>query len=336
MESLSLPSDCGNYLWYRLDVMFGWNFFTSDERVRTMSSVTRMGAGSTAVGATVRAVVAFVVFFATLVVVGLVLSRVPTPSVLTNLPDQVPIFCGVGAVLFVLARAFDVSPAAYGLDLDRRWGTDLLGGVLIGVLFQALSTAAILATDAGRIVDRWALGVASGPVTAVIALGATVVAFFAVALGEDLLFRGILIREGVIGLASRGVSRLGATAAAVAGSALLFGSLHLNAGAEGLSTAVVVLQAVVGGLYFGLAYVLTDSLALPVGIHLSTNLWTVVVFGQPDSGFPAAFRLTRPFELGPELVIIYLLPVGVLVAAVVGWVRATRGEFPKASLGVGA
>jgi CAAX amino terminal protease family. len=107
----------------------------------------------------------------------------------------------------------------------------------------------------------------------------------------------------------------------------------VNAGVAGLSTTVVVLQAVVGGLYFGLAYVLTDSLALPVGIHFSTNLWITVVFGQPDSGFPAAFRLTRPFDLGFELITVLFLPVGVLIAAIFLWVKATRGEIPKASLG---
>jgi membrane protease YdiL (CAAX protease family) len=275
-----------------------------------------MGADSSTTGAAIRVTVAFVVFFITLAAVGLVVARIPTPDVLTNLPNQIATLCGVAAVVFVSARAFDVSPATYGLNMNRRWISDLLGGIAIGVLFQAVSTAAILATGAGTIVDRWSMGVFDGPVAIVIAIGATVFAFFIIALWEDLLFRGVLIREFVVGTTSRGVSRVVATGSAVVVSALVFGALHVNAGAAGLSTAVVVFQAVVGGLYFGLAYVLTDSLALPVGIHFSTNLWTAVVFGQPDSGFPAAFRLTRPFNLGAELVIVLLFPVGILVATV--------------------
>lgn len=299
-----------------------------------MDSLTHTGADSSTVGAAIRATVAFVVFFGTLVAIRLVITRVPTPDVLTNLPNQIATLCGVAAVVFVLARVFDVSPAAYGLKMNRRWIGDLLGGTAIGVLFQAVTTAAILATGTGTIVDRWSMGVFDGPATLVVALGATVLAFFIIALWEDLLFRGVLIREFVVGLASRGVSQTAATGSAVVVSALLFGALHVNAGAAGLSTAVVVLQAVVGGLYFGLAYVLTDSLALPIGIHFSTNLWTTVVFGQPDSGFPAAFRLTRPIDLGAELIIVLFLPVGVLVAAVFVWIRATRGEITDASLGV--
>jgi membrane protease YdiL (CAAX protease family) len=298
-----------------------------------MDSHTHTGADSSPVGAVIRVTVAFVVFSVTLVAVGLVISRVPTPDVVANLPNQIATLCGVAAVVFVSARAFDVSPAAYGLKMNRRWISDLLGGIAIGVLFQAVSTAAIVGTGVGTVVDRWSTGAFDGPATLVAALGATVLAFFIIALWEDLLFRGVLIRESVVGLASRGVSQTVATGTAVVVSALLFGALHVNAGAAGLSTAVVVLQAVVGGLYFGLAYVLTDSLALPIGIHFSTNLWTTVVFGQPDSGFPAAFRLTRPIDLGVELIVVLFVPVGILVAAVFAWIRATRGEIPDASLG---
>ena len=276
--------------------------------------------------------VSFVVFFLTFAVIGAVIARIPAPDFLANLPVQIAALCGIGAVVFVLARAFDVSPAAYGLQMDRRWISDLLGGAAIGILFQAVSTAAIIITGPGTVVDRWSKGVFDSPATIAMTLGATVLAFFIIALWEDLLFSGVLIRELVVAFGSQGVSRTVATGSAVVMSALVFGMLHVNAGAAGLSTPVVVLQAVVGGLYFGTAYVLTDSLALPVGIHFSTNLWTTVVFGQPESGFPAAFRLTRPFALGVELIIVLFFPVGILLLAVFLWVRATRGEVPEASL----
>lgn len=177
---------------------------------------------------------------------------------------------------------------------------------------------------------RWGF---DAPVDVAVPIGATALAFIFVALGEDLLFRGVLIREFTTGLTSRNLSRASATGVAVVAAALLFGSLHLNAGAAGLSTGVAVLQAVVGGVYFGIAYVLTDSLALPVGIHFSTNLWATVVFGQPDSGYPTAFRLTRQIDLGADLTVLLVLPAGVLIAAVFLWVRATRGEIPELSLG---
>jgi membrane protease YdiL (CAAX protease family) len=272
-------------------------------------------------------------YFGLLAVVGLAISRVSTPNVLTILPRQVPALCSIAAVVVVSACVFDIHPAAYGLDIDRQWISDLLGGIFLGVVYQGIVTAAIITTGAGTVVDRWSMGVFDAYVDVAVAVGATAVAFMIVAVGEDLLFRGVLIREFTTGLTSRNFSRTSATGVAVVAAALLFGSIHLNAGAAGLSTGVVVLQAVVGGLYFGIAYVLTDSLALPVGIHFSTNLWTAVVFGQPDSGYPTAFRLTRRIDLGPDLIVLLLLPAGVLVATVFTWVRATRGEVPEISLG---
>jgi hypothetical protein len=86
------------------------------------------------------------------------------------------------------------------------------------------------------------------------------------------------------------------------------------------------------GLHCGFAYVFTDSLAFPVGIHLPTNLWMMVVFGQPDSGYPAAFRLARPFDLGAKFLLLLFHPAGILVAAVLLWVRATRGNLSEVSL----
>ena len=291
-----------------------------------------MGGETSIGGAVTRVVITAVTFVATLAAVGLVFAQLPSPDVLTNLPNQLPRLCGVAAVILVVSYAFGTGPATYGLSLGRRWLGDFAGGAVIGVLFQALSTTAILATGSGRIVSSWSMGVFNDPVTVGLAIGATAVGFIIVGLWEDLLFRGVLIREFVVGLTSRRISRSTATGSAVVVSALVFGVLHLNAGAAGLSTSVAVIQAVVGGLYFGLAYVLTDSLALPVGIHFSTNLWTTVVFGLPESGYPAAFRLTRPFNLSADLIVMLLLPAAVLVAAIVLWVRVTRGEVPDASL----
>ncbi len=297
-----------------------------------LRSVNRIGSEVSVSGAVVRVFVTAVTFAATLTAVGLMFARLPTPNVLANLPNQLPMLCGIAAVILVLSYLFETSPAVYGLSLGRRWLGDFAGGAVIGVLFQAVLTVAILATASGRIVSSWSMGVFNDPVTVGLAIGATAAAFVIVGLWEEFLFRGVLIRELVVGLTSRKVSRSTATGSAVVVSALVFGALHLNAGAAGLSASVAVTQAVIGGLYFGLAYVLTDSLALPVGIHFSTNLWTTVVFGQPESGYPAAFRLTRPFDLSVDLIVVSLLPTAILVAAVVLWVRATRGDIPEASL----
>lgn len=280
----------------------------------------------------IRTVVAFVVYFSMFLVLGLVLSNISTPDVLTILPDQIPQGIAIVSALTCLIMVFNASPSTYGLDIDKRWFSDLVAGVFIGIIFQLAATVALIYVGDGTIVERWTMGVFNNYTTVALAVVSTSIAFMIVAVGEDLLFRGILIREITEGMVSLDISRRGSTIAAIVGSSVLFGLIHISAGAEGLSTSVVVLQAIVAGIYFGIAYTLTDSLAIPVGIHFSTNIWTTLVFGQPDDGYPGSFILERSVQLEPDILITIILPSLILVGLTTLWVWVTREGSPDLSL----
>ena len=96
--------------------------------------------------------------------------------------------------------------------------------------------------------------------------------------------------------------------------------------AGGVSPVFAAAQASVAAVYFGAAYVLTGSLAFPVGIHSATNLWVVSVFGQAGSGFPALVRLERSIGAGPVDLLLLAIPSLLLLGLIVAWVRATRGR----------
>lgn len=272
----------------------------------------------------IRIVAAFVVYFVAILVFGLISSNVSTPDILTLLPNQIPQTIAIVSVLASLILIFNASLSMYGLDIDKRWFGDLIAGALIGVIFQGISTVALIYVGDGTIVERWTTGVFDDYTTVALAVVSTSIAYMIVAVGEDLMFRGILIRELTEGMVSLDISRRGSTVGAIVGSSVLFGLLHLSAGAEGLSTSVVVLQAMVAGIYFGIAYTLTNSLAIPIGIHFSTNLWTTVVFGQPDDGYPGSFILERSVELEPDILITLIVPALILVGLTAVWVRVTR------------
>ncbi|WJK64810.1 CPBP family glutamic-type intramembrane protease [Halobacterium salinarum] len=114
------------------------------------------------------------------------------------------------------------------------------------------------------------------------------------------------------------------------GSALVFGLPHATSAIEGASVGWAVFQALVAGVYFGLAYILTDSLAFPIALHFSTNLWVASVFGMPDSAFPALLRIERNLQADPKGVMTMLLPAIVLIGLIIGWVSLTRDEFSVA------
>jgi hypothetical protein len=286
------------------------------------------GRGDGRLRATWRVVLSFAVFLGMLVAASSLLGRVPFPEVLVNAGSTLAVFLGV-AVLLVVGTRFVArrSLTGYGLALDRGWWLDAGAGLLAGFVFQALVTALLFAFGSARVVDTLSPGIGDSAVTVAIAFGATLCAMVAVALWEELLFRAVLVQNALEGLAARGVDRRTAVAVALVGSALVFGIPHASSVAEGASVTWAVFQAVVSGLYFGLAYVLTDSLAFPIALHFSTNLWVVSVFGQPGSAFPALLRLERELQADPAGIAAGLLPTVVLVGLILGWVSFTRGDL---------
>jgi uncharacterized protein len=125
----------------------------------------------------------------------------------------------------------------------------------------------------------------------------------AVAVSEEVLFRGVIFRL---------VEERGGTRVALVVSAVLFGAVHLvNAGAT-LTGAVAI--AVEAGLMLGAAYVATRSLWLPIGLHFAWNLAEGGIFGTTVSGSDAT-------------------PTGLLHAAVTGPEVLSGGTFgPEAGL----
>jgi uncharacterized protein len=108
------------------------------------------------------------------------------------------------------------------------------------------------------------------------------------AIAEEIVFRGVLFRITEEGLG---------TWPALAISALLFGGVHMmNPGATAWSSFAIAVEA---GLLLGLAYHVTRSLPLVMGVHMAWNFTQGTVYGIPvsgssDPGFLASERL------GPE------------------------------------
>jgi membrane protease YdiL (CAAX protease family) len=108
------------------------------------------------------------------------------------------------------------------------------------------------------------------------------------AFAEEIVFRGVLFRITEEGLG---------TWPALAISALFFGGVHImNKGATVWSSVAIAVEA---GVLLGLAYQITRSLPLVMGIHMAWNFTQGAVFGIPVSGTsdPGYLVSTRP---GPE------------------------------------
>ena len=221
----------------------------------------------------------------------------------------------------------------FGFALDRRWLADLGFGLALGALLMC-----------GVFLVEWSLGwlEVSGswrtPVDGMSfgrALLTPVVVFVSVGILEELVFRGYLLRNLAEGLAFRrlGGPRGGLIVATVLSSALFALGHANNPNATWVSTVNVGLA----GLLLALGFLLTGQLAIPIGLHVTWNLFQASAFGFPVSGTTVVRTAVLATEetgpdlwtggaFGPEAGLVGLGAMLLGVGLTVAWVRWRRGE----------
>lgn len=221
--------------------------------------------------------------------------------------------------------------ADFGFHLSPGWWLDLGFGLALGAVLMA-----------GVFLLEWALGWVS--VTGLFQAGSSGVpflpglllalaSFVAVGIYEELLSRGYQLRNLAEGLNWRFLGPRGGLIAAWALSSVVFGALHIG---NPNATAVSTLNLILTGLFLGLGYVLTGELAIPIGVHITWNLFQGNVFGFPVSGAQAGATVIEIAQrgpalwtggaFGPEAGLVGILALIVGSALIVAWVRWRRGE----------
>ncbi len=201
---------------------------------------------------------------------------------------------GIGTVIgvwlagrYVDRRRF----ADFGLGIDRDWWIDCgfglaLGGVLMTGIFLvelAAGWITVTATFAGEAL----LSIVAG----------SLLLFLLVGIYEELLLRGYLLTNLAEG--ARGI--LGVKGAVVFGilvSSATFGVLHAsNPNATTVSTLAISLA----GVMLAVGYVLTGELAIPIGLHITWNLFQGTVYGFPVSGLDFGASVVGIRQGGPAV-----------------------------------
>ena len=231
-----------------------------------------------------------------------------------------------------VARVVDGRPFAdYGFHFSTTWWIDLGFGLLLGTALMALIFLTAWWAGWITVVATWRSdppGLAFG-----LAFLAPLVLYLVVAVAEELLTRG----NQIINL-TEGLAPLGYTSAVFVAwivSSITFGLLHLlNPHATWVSTTNLTLM----GFMFGLGFVLTGELALPIGLHLTWNLVQGNFYGFPVSGrMQYATSLVAIHEhgpvmwtggaFGPEAGLLGILATVAGMAAIVGWVKWRYGDL---------
>lgn len=195
-------------------------------------------------------------------------------------------------IAITLAVAAVLGLYALGVKLmEGHWPRDLgLGkllphtmlGWLIGFVYMTLVSSTIVALGNATVDVR-------GTVWEEICWWLLV--FLTVAVGEEMIFRGIIFRQ---------IDERWNTWTALIVSALLFGFIHLpNNGATWWSSLAIAIEA---GLMLGAAYKWSGSLWLPIGIHWAWNFTQGNIFGASVSGNVAGGSLLEMQVNGPDII----------------------------------
>ncbi len=184
-----------------------------------------------------------------------------------------------------------------GFRLDRGWWLDLSFGMALGAL---LMTAVFLAESGlGWLTVTGAFEtVGTGAPFALAALSPITV-FVCLGLSEELVSRGYQLTNAAEGLNHPALGPRAAVLLAWGASSVFFGLLHAG---NPNATPFSIFNITLAGLMLGFGYVLSGELAIPIGLHITWNLFQNAVYGLPVSGF-ASFgaSLLSTEQGGPDL-----------------------------------
>jgi hypothetical protein len=184
------------------------------------------------------------------------------------------------ASVWLVGRFLDKRPMAdYGLRLNRSWWLDLGFGLALGALL--MTGVFLIEWAAGWLTITGSFQAARPDQSFVAAILWALLLFISVGIYEELLFRGYALRNLAEGLNLPRIGPRGAILIAWIGTSAVFGLVHAG---NPNATVISTLNIGLAGIFLGLGYVLTGSLAIPIGLHITWNFFQGNVYGFPVSG----------------------------------------------------
>ncbi len=230
-------------------------------------------------------------------------SRGLDASVSTDYYAMVPLLSSVAGLsaailtVWLAGRFLDRRPfSALGFRLGAGWWLDLCFGMVLGALLMTILFLLELRLGWVEVIGSFE---PRGDAPFVISMLFPVATFLCVGVSEETVSRGYQLKNAAEGLNHPALGPRGAILLAWFLSSVFFAVLHAdNPNATPIST----LNIILAGLMLGYGYVLSGELAIPIGLHITWNLFQGAVYGFPVSGFGSfGPTLLATEQGGPEL-----------------------------------
>jgi hypothetical protein len=233
-------------------------------------------------------------------------------------------------------RFLDHRPFAnFGLRFNKGWWIDLSFGMGLGILL--MGSIFLIELFAGWVSISETLHTASPGQSFILSIIVFVILFVCVGFSEELFYRGYHLTNLAEGLNFKVIGLKNSIIIAVGLSSVLFGIFHLGSPSANL---VSTINIILWGVLFSLPYILTGSLAIPIGIHITWNLFQGNVFGFPISGATFPLETVTFFSIkqsgpelwtggafGPEAGLLNLFAFFTGILLIVGWIKYRQGNL---------
>ncbi len=202
---------------------------------------------------------------------------------------------GIFLATFICGRWLDRRKfKTFGLCFSKSWLRDFGFGLFLGAFLMGLIFLLGYLTGNLRIVGFIQSFSEHG--NFLTGFLQSLVFYIFVGFYEELLSRGYHLENLAEGLNCRIIGKRWAVILSLAVSSLVFGLLHMsNPNATWVST----LNLSLAGMFLGLGMVLTGSLAIPIGLHITWNFFQGNVFGFAVSGMMTSATLIVTDSVGP-------------------------------------
>ena len=244
-----------------------------------------------------------------------------------------PLASGLAALtlIWLAAKFLDLRTFfELGMRPNAAWRADFLFGSVLGMVLVGIVFSVNLALG-------WVT--TSAPSTPVMENGFRpegflyyLLLFILVGFYEELLVRGYLFRnlcEGWLALPGRCAPLL-----ALFFTSILFGLMHSS---NPNATAISTLNLVLAGFLLGIPYLLTNRLAISIGLHITWNITMGPVLGLPVSGnwlgpsllvsVPSGPEFWTGGDFGPEGGMLDIIASVLGLLSIFLWVRFREGSL---------
>ena len=236
------------------------------------------------------------VLFVTTFILSVVISNNIENYYLSNLTQELLLIPFALLSLYLPIILFDKRKISnIGLAISKKWLVDFFYGIGLGAVLMLFVFVTLITTNKIEVTELFYSDINS---VFLLEILGRFLGYLSIGIIEETFSRGYHIKNISEGLNNYSIGNNSSVLSAWIISSLIFGILH---GANPNASIIGITNLFLIGFLYGYAYVVSGSLAIPIGLHTAWNFFQGNVFGFNVSGFKPEVTFILPTNLENDI-----------------------------------